>query len=143
MDKIFYILAVCIITAQSFMLYYKSSEISDLKDQIIAAQAEASKKSLQLQEKITNLEDQNNADKKAHEKIVNNLRRRIANGLQLSADNTNSSDSTAKDSKTACRLSREIAGDLISIAERGDRAIIDLNQCIDSYNALRLMYENK
>lgn len=123
--------------------HLKSQELNDFKLQVQEERAKALEDSLALQKQIEDLRLQNEKDNEEANKTVNALRARIANGVHIPATNrAMRPDSRAENRENECRLSAEFADRLVSIAEKGDRAIRKLNQCIDSYNALRARSKN-
>lgn len=77
-------------------------------------------------------------EKRDAEIKVNQLRADVASGaLRLSVRASCSSGASSGDSETRAELDAKTADDLITIAADGDKAIIELNSCIDFYNNLR------
>lgn len=81
-------------------------------------------------------------EKKNAEKTIKDLRSRIASGdLRLSVRTESTSGmpdgSGVESSEGRADIDRGTAQALVAITERGDNAIRRLNQCIDSYNAVR------
>ena len=75
------------------------------------------------------------------QKTIDSLRSRIASGdIRLSVPVSTArmpGGSSPEPGETRAELDGETAQSLVSIAADGDRAIRDLNQCIDRYNAVR------
>lgn len=77
-------------------------------------------------------------EKRDAEIKVNQLRADVASGaLRLSVRASCSAGAANGDSETRAELDAKVADDLIAIAADGDKAIIELNSCIDFYNNLR------
>lgn len=77
-------------------------------------------------------------EKRDAEIKVNQLRADVASGaLRLSVRASCSAGASTGDSEERAELDAKTADDLITIAEDGDKAIIELNSCIDFYNNLR------
>lgn len=77
-------------------------------------------------------------EKRDAEIKVNQLRADVASGaLRLSVRASCSSGASTGDSEARAELDAKTADDLIAIAADGDKAIIELNSCIDFYNNLR------
>ena len=77
-------------------------------------------------------------EKRDAEIKVNQLRADVASGaLRLSVRASCSSGAASGDSETRAELDAKTADDLIAITADGDKAIIELNSCIDFYNNLR------
>lgn len=76
-------------------------------------------------------------EKRDAEIKVNQLRADVASGaLRLSVRASCSSGASTGDSEARAELDAKTADDLIAIAADGDKAIIELNSCIDFYNNL-------
>lgn len=77
-------------------------------------------------------------EKRDAEIKVNQLRADVASGaLRLSVRASCSTGAASGDSEARAELDAKTADDLITIAADGDKAIIELNSCIDFYNNLR------
>ena len=77
-------------------------------------------------------------EKRDAEIKVNQLRADVASGaLRLSVRASCSAGAASGDSEARAELDSKTADDLITIAADGDKAIIELNSCIDFYNNLR------
>jgi prophage endopeptidase len=77
-------------------------------------------------------------EKRDAEIKVNQLRADVASGaLRLSVRASCSAGTTNGDSEERAELDAKTADDLIAIAADGDKAVIELNSCIDFYNNLR------
>ena len=77
-------------------------------------------------------------EKRDAEIKVNQLRADVASGaLRLSVRASCSAGATGGDQQARVELDSKTADDLIAIAADGDKAIIELNSCIDFYNNLR------
>ena len=93
---------------------------SKMQDESIAASAKLEKEKQNAQVKI---------DK---------LRADVANGaLRLSVRASCSAGASTGDSEARAELDAKTADDLIAITADGDKAIIELNSCIDFYNNLK------
>ena len=69
---------------------------------------------------------------------VNQLRADVASGaVRLSVRASCSAGAASGDSEARAELDPKTADDLIAITADGDKAIIELNSCIDFYNNLR------
>lgn len=77
-------------------------------------------------------------EKRDAEIKVNQLRADVASGaIRLSVRASCSSGAASGDSEARAELDPKVADDLIAITADGDKAIIELNSCIDFYNNLR------
>lgn len=77
-------------------------------------------------------------EKRDAEIKVNQLRADVASGaLRLSVRASCSTGATSGDQQARAELDPKTADDLIAITADGDKAIIELNSCIDFYNNLR------
>lgn len=85
-------------------------------------------------EYIQGLYDEQLQDKDA---TISKLRDDVNNASRVHIKQVQGRNTTAKDRKTDCELNRATAQYLINLTERGDKAIINLNKCIDAYNALK------
>lgn len=135
-NRVIMIGAGSIITALALAYLYKSYQLSELEAQLAAEREKAMEQSLQLKDQIEDLRIKNEKDNQEASATIANLRRRIANGVHIPAAKPVSQNTRAQDGEDGCRLDPDTADRLISIAEKGDRAIRALNQCIDSYNAI-------
>ena len=118
-------------------LFLSCNRINDLKEDLAEAQQNALKESIRLNNKISDIEENYKNEQENAKTVISNLRERVANGVRISKDRDVSASARSKDREDECRLSSETANELVSIAEKGDEAIRKLNQCIDSYNAIR------
>ena len=76
-------------------------------------------------------------EKQDEQDKVKQLRADVANGaLRLSVRASCSAGAASGDSEARAELDATTADDLISITADGDKAIIELNSCIDFYNNL-------
>lgn len=117
-------------------LLFSCQRLNSLQDELKEAQRKALEQSIVLTNQINDIKEAYSNDQKEADAIISDLRQRVANGVHIKNRDL-PADSTSKTGEDGCDLSARTAGDLISIAERGDKAIRQLNQCIDSYNALR------
>lgn len=80
-------------------------------------------------------------EKKDAESKITDLRRRVQSGaVRLSVATRSgavSSNPGTEAGETRAELDAQTADDLVAIAADGDRAIRELNLCIDQYNAIR------
>ena len=77
-------------------------------------------------------------EKRDAEIKVNQLRADVASGaLRLSVRASCAAGDASGDQQARAELDAKTADDLIAIAADGDKAIIELNSCIDFYNNLR------
>jgi LPS O-antigen subunit length determinant protein (WzzB/FepE family) len=118
----------------------------------LEGQAEVARLNQEARTKELSLTNKVNAKalelKKANDeadKKINSIKSDIANGtLRLSIPASSSCVSAGKDasvtggdSTARAELSNQTSNDLISIASDGDKAIRQLNQCIEIYNQVR------
>jgi prophage endopeptidase len=69
---------------------------------------------------------------------IDSLQRDVADGtLRLYVRTSVSAASASGATENGAELDRQVAQDLISITADGDKAVIQLNSCIDFYNNLR------
>lgn len=119
-------------------------KIKSINEQLQQAHVDALNNTIKLQNKLNEIEDHFYEEQKKADRIINDLRRRYANGVQFKTGSQSMpAGSGITDRNTDCGLSAEVTSDLIDIAERGDRAIRSLNQCINSYNNIRNQINNK
>lgn len=91
-----------------------------------------------MQETVDQTNEQLKKEKKDAEIKINSLKSAVADGeLRLYVRTGNNSSSTCGNTENGAELDRQIAQDLIGITADGDKAIIQLNSCIDLYNKLR------
>jgi prophage endopeptidase len=103
----------------------------------------------EIQEEVTRIEtkmqeaselanEQLKKEKQDAQNKINYLKSAVADGtLRLHVRTSGNTCSTNGDSEDGAELDRQTAQDLISITADGDKAIIQLNSCIDFYNNLR------
>jgi len=103
----------------------------------------------EIQEEVTRIEtkmqeaselanEQLKKEKQDAQNKINSLKSAVADGtLRLHVRTSGNTCSTNGDSEDGAELDRQTAQDLISITADGDKAIIQLNSCIDFYNNLR------
>lgn len=119
-------------------------KIKSINEQLQQAHVDALNNTIKLQNKINEIEDLYHEEQKKADRTISDLRRRYANGVQFKTGSQSMpAGSGITDRNAACGLSAEVTSDLIDIAERGDRAIRSLNQCINSYNNIRNQINNK
>lgn len=119
-------------------------KIKSINEQLVQAHVDALNKTIKLQNKMNEIEDLFYEEQKKADRIISDLRRRYANGVQFKTESQSMpAGSGITDRNAVCGLSAEITSDLIDIAERGDRAIRSLNQCVNSYNNIRNQINNK
>jgi Tfp pilus assembly protein PilX len=91
-----------------------------------------------MQETVDQTNEQLKKEKKDAETKINSLKSAVADGeLRLYVRTSNNSSSTCGNTENGAELDRQVAQDLIGITADGDKAIIQLNSCIDLYNKLR------
>jgi Tfp pilus assembly protein PilX len=91
-----------------------------------------------MQETVDQTNEQLKKEKKDAETKINSLKSAVADGeLRLYIRTSNNSSSTCGNTENGAELDRQVAQDLIGITADGDKAIIQLNSCIDLYNKLR------
>lgn len=101
-------------------------------------QEEVSRIETQMQEVTAKADEQLKKEKQANENKINSLKQSVSDGslrlyVRTSSDTTTASGAT----ENGAELDRQVAQDLISITADGDKAIIQLNSCIDLYNNIR------
>lgn len=105
------------------------------------AEQEARAKEQEWQSAHNDLQAKYEQEKKDAESKIADLRRRVQSGtvrLSVPARGCTVPGNTTNDAgETRAELDRKTADDLVAIAADGDRAIRDLNQCIDQYRALQ------
>ena len=105
------------------------------------AEQEARAKEQAWQAAHNELQARYEEEKKDAESKIADLRRRVQSGtvrLSVPARGCTVPGNTTNDAgETRAELDRKTADDLVAIAADGDRAIRDLNQCIDQYRALQ------
>lgn len=136
LNRVIMIGAGTAISALALAYLYKSYQLSELETQLAAEREKAMEQSLQLKDQIEDLRIKNEKENQQADATIANLRRRIANGVRLPTVQPMPQNTSVKNGEDGCRLDPDTADRLISIAEKGDRAIRALNQCIDSYNTI-------
>lgn len=105
------------------------------------AEQEARSKEQEWQSAQDELQARYEEEKKDAESKIADLRRRVQSGtVRLSVPATAcavSQNPGTGIAETRAELDGKTADDLVAIAADGDRAIRDLNQCIDQYRALQ------
>lgn len=105
------------------------------------AEQEARAKEQAWQSAHNDLQAKYEQEKKDAESKIADLRRRVQSGtvrLSVPARGCTVSGNTTNDAgETRAELDGKTADDLVAIAADGDRAIRDLNLCIDQYKALQ------
>lgn len=120
-----------------YIYYDKKATEADLK------QSEAN---LALQKEymksVEEIEIKYKKEKEKDEASIKALRASINNGsVRLSISTSKSRITTTESGEKRAELDPETANSLISITEDGDRAIRDLNQCVDTYNKVKEIYD--
>lgn len=101
-------------------------------------QEEVSRVETQMQEATAKANEALKKEKKDNEIKINSLKSAVADGaLRLYVRTNQDSTPASGASENGAELDRQVAQDLISISGDGDKAIIQLNSCIDLYNNLR------
>lgn len=91
-----------------------------------------------MEETTAKANEQLKKEKKDAELKINSLKSAVADGdLRLYVRTNQDTSSASGASENGAELDRQTAQDLISITGDGDKAIIQLNSCIDLYNNLR------
>lgn len=142
MDRIRYllygfVLGLFIGIVGAYIHYDKKATEADLK------QSEAN---LALQKEymksVEDIEIKYKKEKEKDEAYIKALRTSINNGsVRLSIPTAKSRITTTESGEKRAELDPETANSLISITEDGDRAIRDLNQCVDTYNKVKEIYD--
>lgn len=101
-------------------------------------QAEVTRIETKMQEASVEADEKLKQEKKNAEAKINALKSDVADGtLRLYVRTSQSSPSASGAAENGAELDRQVAQDLISITADGDKAVIQLNSCIDFYNNLR------
>lgn len=101
-------------------------------------QAEVTRIETKMEESSVKANEQLQKEKQDAEIKINSLKSAVADGaLRLYVRTSESSSSATGASENGAELDRQVAQDLISITADGDKAVIQLNSCIDFYNNLR------
>jgi Bacteriophage Rz lysis protein len=91
-----------------------------------------------MQETVATANEQLKKEKKDAEIKINSLKSAVADGsLRLYVRTSEPTASASGATENGAELDKQVAQDLISITADGDKAIIQLNSCIDFYNNLR------
>ena len=135
----YYVSIACVITA--FLAgwvvngWRLQTEVAEKEARILKATRE---KEQQLMQEIENLQNTLWEQQHESEKYINQLKSDIANSrLRLSVPVRNCTNSAPTTGEARAELDGKTANDLVSIADDGDRAIRELNYCIDAYNSLK------
>ena len=92
----------------------------------------------QMQETVNTANEQLKQEKKNAQAKIDSLQRDVADGtLRLYVHTSSTPPVTGGNAENGAELDRKTAQDLISITADGDKAIIQLNSCIDLYNTYR------
>lgn len=129
MDK-FLIGALLLSVIYSCILRYENLEY---QEQIKLNNVKIEEQSKHI-EYIQGLYDEQLQDKDA---TISKLRNDVNNATRVRIKQVQNGNTAVKDRKADCELNRATAQYLINLTERGDKAIINLNKCIDAYNALK------
>jgi len=101
-------------------------------------QAEVTRIETVMQEKVDTANDKLKQEKQDAQAKIIALKSSVADGsLRLYVRTSDNAASASGASENGAELDRQVAQDLISITADGDKAIIQLNSCIDIYNNLR------
>ena len=101
-------------------------------------QAEVTRIETKMEESSVKANEQLKKEKQDAEIKINSLKSAVADGaLRLYVRTSDASSSATGTSENGAELDRQVAQDLISITADGDKAVIQLNSCIDFYNNLR------
>lgn len=113
----------------------------DHAEAVLKAEQDARKKEQAMQAEHDALARKHEKEKKNAQTEIDRLRSRIrADTVRLSVptrSGTVSSNPGTGAGETRAELDAQTADDLVAIAADGDRAIRELNLCIDQYNAIR------
>lgn len=91
-----------------------------------------------MQETVATANEQLKKEKKDAEIKINSLKSAVADGsLRLYVRTSEPATAASGATENGAELDRQVAQDLIGITADGDKAIIQLNSCIDFYNNLR------
>lgn len=91
-----------------------------------------------MQETVATANEQLKKEKKDAEIKINSLKSAVADGsLRLYVRTSEPTTAASGATENGAELDRQVAQDLIGITADGDKAIIQLNSCIDFYNNLR------
>lgn len=101
-------------------------------------QEDVSRIEAKMEETTAKANEQLKKEKHDAEIKINSLKSAVADGtLRLHVRTSGNTCSTGGASEDGAELDRQTAQDLISITADGDKAILQLNSCIDLYNNLR------
>jgi hypothetical protein len=101
-------------------------------------QAEVTRIETVMQEKVDTANDKLKQEKQDAQVKITALKSSVADGsLRLYVRTSDNASSASGASENGAELDRQVAQDLISITADGDKAIIQLNSCIDIYNDIR------
>jgi chromosome segregation ATPase len=101
-------------------------------------QEEVSRIETKMEEVTAQANEQLRKEKLDAQNKINSLKSAVADGsLRLHVRTSGNTCSSDGDSEDGAELDRQTAQNLISITADGDKAIIQLNSCIDLYNNLR------
>ena len=104
----------------------------------VEIQEEVTRIETKMQEAATDANNKLKQEKKDAQAKIDALKSDVADGaLRLYVRTNSNTTSAGGASENGAELDRQIAQDLISITADGDKAIIQLNSCIDLYNNLR------
>lgn len=113
----------------------------DHAEAVLKAEQDARKKEQAMHAEHDALARKHEKEKKNAQTEIDRLRSRIrADTVRLSVptrSGTVSANPGTETGETRAELDAQTADDLVAIAADGDRAIRELNLCIDQYNAIR------
>ena len=143
MDKIDKIVSICIavvVVVLCLIIKHYHDQVEYYEEALAKAEKDALVESVMLQRQIDTLkrEYENESRKKQNE--IADLRKRIDDGsvrVSIAGSKPVSNDAGDGSSEAKCDIDGRIANAIISLTERGDQAIRELNQCIDQYNTVR------
>jgi hypothetical protein len=122
------IAALCLVMVFFAGRHQARQEIQEQVTRIESKMVEASREA----------EEQLKKERQAHETKTSSLKSAVADGsLRLYVRTSEPSCSTSGATENGAELDRQVAQDLISIASDGDKAVIQLNSCIDLYNNIK------
>ena len=143
MDKIDRIVSICVavvIVVLCLIIKHYHDQVEYYEEALAKAEKDALVESVMLQRQIDTLKREYEDETRKKQNEIADLRKRIDDGsvrVSIAGSQSMSNDASFGSAKTQCDIDGRIANAIISLTDRGDRAIRELNQCIDQYNTVR------
>lgn len=143
MDKIDKIVSICIVVVMvvlCLIIKHYHDQVEYYEEALAKAEKDALVESVMLQRQIDTLKREYENETRKKQSEIADLRKRISDGavrVSIAGSQSMPNDASDGSAKAKCDIDGRIADAIINLTDRGDRAIMELNQCIDQYNAVR------